>query len=124
MGGYGYHRFLGRADYAELTVETCHFVRFFPGGAPDAEAVTVREAEAFVCWVLHGRDGLCRDSCAVFGGDQLAAIVAALVEQEAAEAGQFGRPQVEGASRYRVAEGAGVPLGVWMASGVKTRGSR
>ena len=40
------------------------------------------------------------------------AFVAALVEQEAAEAGQFERPQVEGGLRYRVAEGAGVPLGV------------
>jgi len=97
VGGYGYHRFLIRGDYAELTVEACHFVRFFPGGAPDAEAVTVREAEGFVCRVLDGRDGFCRDSCAVFGGDQPAAFVAALVEQEAAEAGQFGRPQVEGA---------------------------
>jgi hypothetical protein len=87
VGGYGYHRFLIRADYAELALEACHFVRFSPGGAPDTEAVTVREAEAFACRVLDGRDGLCRDSCAVFRGDQLAAFVAALVEQEAAEAG-------------------------------------
>ena len=31
VGGYGYHRFLIRGDYAELAVEACHFVRFFPG---------------------------------------------------------------------------------------------
>ena len=79
MGGHGYHRFLIRGDYAELAVEACLVVRRFPGGAPDAEAVAVLEAEAFVCRVLHGRDGFCSDSCAVFGGDQLAAFVAALV---------------------------------------------
>ena len=111
MGGHGYHRFLIRGDYAELAVEACHFVRLFPRGAPDAEAVAVREAEAFVCRVLHGRDGFCLDLRSIRrgpagglrGGPRL---------EEAAEAGQFGRPQVESALRYRVAEGAGVPLGV------------
>ncbi len=89
-----------------------HAERAVAGAAPGAEAVAGRQAELLVLGVVDRGDAFGGDPRAVPGGDQLAALVAAIVQQQPAEAGQLGRAQEQVALRHRVAEGAGVPLGI------------